>query len=137
VASPLRIAETHLPGDPAEPAIRVLLIDPHPAMRRNLRLLLEDEGIAVVCEADALIDVTPRIREHELDVLVLDLSFLAGADLSSIRWLSETAPAVPIVAVTLHEQPGFARAALRAGAHAVVLKDTADPALARAVRAAC
>jgi two-component system, NarL family, response regulator NreC len=112
------------------------MVDPHRAMRRNLRLLLEDDDIDVVAEADELGGLMRRIRELDPDVLVLDLSFLAGADLRSIHWIGRAAPSVPIVAVTMHEDPAFARAAMDAGAGGVVLKDLADPALPRAVRAA-
>jgi two-component system response regulator NreC len=116
--------------------IRVLLVDPHPVMRHSLRVLLEDAHIEVVAEADTLASAVPQIAKHDPHALVLDFGFNSGSNMRSLRWLSESAPRVAIVAVTMHDDRAFARAALEAGARAVVLKDLADPALPRAISAA-
>jgi DNA-binding NarL/FixJ family response regulator len=117
--------------------IRVALIEPHRAMRESLRALLDDAGIDVVAEADSPGQVPPRtLQERTTDVLVLDVSYFAGSALSAIGALGRSAAQVPIVAITMHADPAFAGAAIRAGARAVVLKDLADSQLAEAVQAA-
>lgn len=115
--------------------MRVVLVDPHAAMRRSLRALLEDAHMQVVVEADAVASAVAQIREHDPHALVLDVSFQPGAAVRSMRWLRESMPAIPIVAVTMHDDQAFARALLLAGAREVVLKDAADPALVRAIHA--
>jgi len=117
--------------------IRVALIEPHRAMRASLRALLDDAGIDVVAEADSPGQVPLRtLQERTPDVLVLDVSYLAGSALSAIGALARSAAQMPIVAITMHADPAFAGAAISAGARAVVLKDLADSQLAEAVQAA-
>jgi DNA-binding NarL/FixJ family response regulator len=90
----------------------------------------------VVAEADSPGQVGPRaLRGRTTDVLVLDVSYLAGSALSAIGALARSAAQVPIVAITMHADPAFASAAIGAGARAVVLKDLADSQLAEAVQA--
>jgi DNA-binding NarL/FixJ family response regulator len=116
--------------------IRVALIEPHRAMRESLCALLDDAGIDVVAEADSPGQVGARtLRGRTTDVLVLDVSYLAGSTLSAIGALARSAAQVPIVAITMHADPAFASAAIGAGARAVVLKDLADSQLAEAVQA--
>ena len=136
MAVPVRLADTPHERPAAREQVRVLLVDPHAAMRHSLRVLLEDADIEVVAEADTVASAAPQIASHDPHALVLDLSFDSGEDLRSMRWLSESVPALAIVAVTMHDDRAFARAAREAGASAVVLKDIADPALPRAIKAA-
>jgi two-component system response regulator NreC len=106
-------------------------------MRRSLRLLLEGESeLGVVAEADDLPGVMRQMVAHHPDVLVLDLSLPEGSSLLTIRRLSEGAPATRIVAISMHAEPSFARAAMDAGASGFVLKETADVELPQAIREA-
>jgi DNA-binding NarL/FixJ family response regulator len=132
----LHTADADSRGRTAAERIRVLLVDPHPAMRHSLRLLLEDARIEVVAEADAIAGAVPQIARHDPHAVVLDFSFHSGDSMRSLRWLSDSVPAIAIVAVTMHDDRAFERAAIQAGASAVVLKDIADPALPRAIIAA-
>ena len=116
-------------------AIGVVLADDHAAMRRNLRLLLDDEqDIEVLSEVDDLLAAASKVRALAPDVLVLDLGMLNRSSIETIRVLREQIPTTEIVIVTMDDSPGVAQQALDAGALGFVLKDLADSELGPAVR---
>lgn len=120
-------------GGPRGP-IRVLLADDHAGVRRSLRQVLDGEqNIAVIAEAHDL----PSLL-HELDrqpaVLALDPSLEGSSGSETLLHLREQAPAAQIVVLSMHDDPGLARQALRAGAIGFVLKEMAASDLPSAIR---
>ena len=69
-------------------------------------------------------------------MLVLDLNMGGESSLEAIPELRAEMPGTEIVVLTMQENPGFAQAALRAGALGYVLKEAADTELMTAVVAA-
>jgi two-component system response regulator NreC len=117
--------------------IRVVLADDHAIVRRNLRLLLDDEDdVAVVSEAETIGSVVRNVHGHAPHVLVLDLQMPGGSSVEAIRRLREQVPATEIVVLTMERSPAFAQRAIDAGAIGFVLKDRADIELPEAVRRA-
>ena len=123
----------------AEPdgLITIVLADDHALVRSGLRHLLEaEEGFAVVAEAgdaDSAVDLT---RAHKPSVVLLDLNMPGTPSIDRIPDIIEASPGVAVVMLTMHDDAGYARDALSAGASAYVLKDAADAQLVAAVRAA-
>jgi two-component system, NarL family, response regulator NreC len=79
--------------------------------------------------------------EHKLNVcrprvLILDLSMRGESSVAAIPRMRQTSPDTQIVVLTMHNDPAFAREALREGAAASVLKEAADTELVQAVRLA-
>src|SRR5450755_290201 len=140
MASHLRIApgpSTGAQGSQPVRAIRVVLADDHPLVRRALRLLLEhDEGLEVVGEAEDLTTVMRHMRGRPPHVLVIDLTMPGGSSMDAIRQLRGRIPRTAIVVLTMEDSPVFAQQALEAGATAFVLKEFADTDLPQAVRSA-
>jgi two-component system response regulator NreC len=135
----------HLAPDPTEAApamstrspIRVVLADDHALMRRSLRLLLEAEtGVEVIAAAGDLASAERHVRDHEPDVLVLDLRMPGGSSSATIGRLRERAPGSQIVILTMQDNAAFAQQALACGALGFVLKEFADSELPQAIRAA-
>jgi two-component system, NarL family, response regulator NreC len=122
----------------SEPAcIRVVLADPHPLMRRSLRLLLDEENdMRVVAEAADVPGALRQVSAHKPDVLVLDLSMSGGSSIGAIAKLQVEEPDTEIVALTMDDNPVFARGAFAAGALGFVVKELADAELPEAIRAA-
>ena len=120
-----------------EQTIRVVLADDHALMRRNLRLLLDNEpGIQVIAEAEDLAAATRHVCGNPPNVLVLDLGMPGGSGMETIRQLREQVPSTEIVVLTMDDSPAFAEQAINAGALGFVLKDFADAELGPAVRSA-
>jgi two-component system response regulator NreC len=118
-------------------AIRIVLADDHPLMRRSLRVLLDNqENVEVVAEARDLSVVLGHVRDHRPDVLVLDLRMPPGLSFEAIRRLRAESPSTAIVVLTMEDGPAFARRALDSGAIGFVLKDFAEVELPEAIRRA-
>jgi two-component system response regulator NreC len=115
----------------------VLIADDHAVVRQGLRLLIDnEEGLTVVAEAGTVPDAERLTLAHRPAVLVLDLNMPRGSSLDAIPRLREQVPATAIVAMTMQDDPAFARQALRAGALGFVLKEAADEELLEAIRLA-
>jgi two-component system response regulator NreC len=124
-------------GPSADPSIRVVLAAGHELMRRNLRVLLDDEhSVEVVAEASDLSAAVRHVHDYLPHVLVIDLSLSNGSSIEAIRQLREQTPGAQIVVLTMEDNAVFAQEALDAGAIGFVLNHAADTELAPGVRSA-
>ena len=131
----LAVAPDSLPR--TDSRISVILADDHEMVRRNLRLLLnQEEGLEVIAEAADLASVLRHVRAHVPHVLVLDLRLPNGSSVATIRALRGQVPRTQIVVLTMDDSPVFAQQALGAGAMGFVLKERADDELPVAIRRA-
>jgi two-component system response regulator NreC len=123
---------------PAAPgSISIVLADDHEVVRNGLRMLLEAEEDMVVLAETAEVEQTERsVLGHRPTVLVLDLNMGEASSLPAIPRLRERSPDTQIVVLTMQNDPGFAREALRSGALGYVLKQSAGTELVQAVRLA-
>ena len=116
--------------------ITIVLADDHALVRGGLRRVLEaEEDLHVVAEAgDA--DEALRIA-HELRprIVLLDVTMPGTPSIDAIPSLLGAAPGCAVVMLTMHDDAGFARDALAAGASGYVLKDAAERQLVDAVHA--
>ncbi len=123
------------PSMPADRPLTVALADDHPVVRAGLRALLEaDSGVQVVGEFEDLPRTLSGVPVLAPDVLVLDLAMAGESSLGAVPALLATTPGLKIVILTMQEDPGFAREALRLGASGYVLKDAAADELLLALR---
>lgn len=116
--------------------IRVLLVDDHALFRQGLRAVLsEAPEISVVSEAGNYAQAMDALRVHDANVVVADLS-MPGRDgvelISRIRLLD---PALPVVALSMHDDGEHAARALGCGAMAYVTKASSGHELISAIRA--
>lgn len=113
----------------------MFLADDHPLLRSGLRSLLDAQpDMSVVGEA---MDGETAVREVEAlrpDVVVMDVSMpgLGGAE--ATERLRASAPEVAVLALTAHEQQGYLRRMMAAGARGFVVKRSAADDLVRAIR---
>jgi DNA-binding NarL/FixJ family response regulator len=118
-------------------AIRVVLADDHPILRRTLRLLLQsEEDVEVIAEAVDLSAVVDHLGRQAPHVLVLELGLPNGSNIEMIRQLRKRFPETEVVVTTMDESPLFAQKAIDAGARGFVVTDRADTELVTAVRLA-
>jgi DNA-binding NarL/FixJ family response regulator len=117
-------------------AIRVLVVDDHPVVRRGLSALIATfPGFAVAGEAA---DGEQAVKEVQLappDVVVMDLAMPGIGGLEAVRRIAAAAPRVPVLVLTMHEDDDTVLAALRAGARGYLLKGAEQDAIEGALRA--
>ena len=120
-------------------ATRVMLVDDHALCRSGLTELLEHRAnVSVVATTGDPALVLAMLREHQPDLLVLDLRLAKTDGLSVMRMFRAEGCEVPVVILTMSDSGADMSAALRAGVRGYLLKDM-DPeeiidAISRAAR---
>lgn len=115
--------------------IRVLIVDDHPILRRGLRNLLSAyHDIEVVGEAEDGAAALQTATTLSPDVIVLDVR-LPGPDGVEVAYhLRRQAPEAKIIVLTAFDDDKYLLGALRAGAHAYLLKNTSDETVVETIR---
>ena len=115
--------------------LKILLADDHAVLRAGLRFLLNaEEDFVVVGEAADGEEVLTKIKALAPDLVLLDLTMPKMNGLECIEQLIERVPQIKILVLTMHDDEGYLKAALRAGAKGYVLKKAADIELLAAIR---
>jgi two-component system response regulator NreC len=89
----------------------------------------------VVGEAANGLDAESGIKETEPDVVLMDISMPGGGGLAAIAAVKRVRPKTRILVLTVHDEPGYVRAAANAGAIGYVVKNAVDTELLAAIRA--
>ena len=117
--------------------IRILLADDHAVVRDGLRALIEKQtDMAVVAEAADGREAAQLAEEYLPDVVVMDIGMPDLNGIEACRQILESLPDTQVVMLSMHSDEGYVLRALKAGARAYLLKDSAEADLARAIRAA-
>jgi two-component system, NarL family, response regulator DevR len=117
--------------------IRLLIVDDHVVVRLGLRTLLSDEpDIEIVAEAGSAEEALVQVKNHEPDVVILDIQLPGRSGIEACRDIRAQFPNVRVVMLTSHGGESFLDQAIRAGASGYVLKQVGNEELIRAIRAA-
>jgi two-component system, NarL family, invasion response regulator UvrY len=115
--------------------IRILLVDDHDLIRRNIRRLLAAQAdFELVAEATNGLDAVRQAHEHQPDVVLLDISLPELSGLAALPQIQKKAPKSRVLMVTNHDDADFARASFSAGALGFLTKSDAQAQLAAAIR---
>lgn len=118
-------------------AVRLLLVDDHPAVRLGLRMmLLEAGGIDVVAEAPDAVTAMAVVRREPLDLVLSDLSLPGKTGLDLLKMIKAEQPQLPVLMLSMHAEEVFAVRALKLGAAGYLMKDVDMPTLVEAVHRA-
>ncbi len=117
-------------------AIRVLVVDDHAVVREGIRrVLTAGSGFQVVGEAADAEDGMALAREHEPDVVLLDIKMPGESGLELTQRLREAVPGSRVLILSMFDHGEYVLEAVRNGAHGYVLKDASPHELRDAVRA--
>jgi RNA polymerase sigma factor (sigma-70 family) len=116
--------------------IRIALADDHQLFRRGLRVLLEQQpDLTVVAEAKDGREAVAAVESLKPHVLVMDIGMQNLNGIEAARQLTESQAGVAIVILSMHSDESYVLRALKAGARAYLLKDSAEADLIRAIHA--
>jgi DNA-binding NarL/FixJ family response regulator len=115
--------------------IRVLIVDDHTIFRSGLKRLFSDENdICVVDEASNSTEALDKIRKHELDLVLMDVSMAGRSGLEALESLRAEFPQLPVLMLSMYSEEQYAVVAMKAGANGYLSKDTEPAELIAAMR---
>ena len=115
--------------------IRVVLADDHTIVRDGLRALLSlEKDIEVVGEAGDGVEAVRLARELNPHVVVMDFGMSNLNGVEATRQISETAPDIHVIGLSVHKVRRWVTGMLMAGAKGYLLKNCAGEELVNAIR---
>ena len=116
--------------------VRILLADDHTVMRNGLRLLLERQShLQVVGEAADGRQAVALSESANPDVVIMDIGMPNLNGIEATRQIVNRNPRTAVAILSMHSDESYVIRALKAGARAYLLKDSAEADLLAAVRA--
>lgn len=123
-------------GEESSPtaSIRVLLADDHDILRQGLKLLLSlQHEIQIVGEARTGREAVEMVRNHQPDVVVMDITMPDIDGLEACRLIRSQYPSTQVLILTMHESEEYFLQALRVGAAGYLVKKAAPSDLHMAI----
>ncbi|MEE4380514.1 MAG: response regulator transcription factor [Pseudomonadales bacterium] len=117
--------------------VRVLLADDHGLMRAGLRHLLEGiRNVKVVAEAEDGRQAVSFVRDHEPDLVLLDIALPELNGLEACARIKQRFPDVAVLMLSMYSSEEYVLRALRNGALGYLLKSATAAELEVAIAAA-
>ncbi len=116
--------------------VRVLLADDHKLIRAGLVLVVQQQpDLSVIGEADDGRQAVQLVESLRPDVVVMDIGMPNLNGIEAARQITASRPDTAVVILSMHADEGYVLRALKAGARAYLLKDSATTDLVQAIRA--
>ena len=116
-------------------ALRILLVDDHALVRAGMRSLLREiDGVEVVAEASDGVEALAAAERERPDVVLMDIAMKGMNGLEAAARLRERQPSARIIILSMHTSEKYVLLALRAGAAAYLIKDSATSELELALK---
>lgn len=117
--------------------IRILLADDHALVRRGVKLILDQQpDLQVVAEASDGAEAVALLRDHEVDLVILDIAMPTMTGLQAAREIARRRDPPKMLMLSMHDDEQYFYSALKLGASGYVLKSVVDEDLIEACRAA-
>lgn len=116
--------------------IRIIIADDHPFLRTGLRHVLEEHAMfQVIGEASDGREAVRLAQEGRPEVAILDIGMPNLNGIEAARQICESLPRTSVVVLSMHSDEAYVLRALKAGARAYLLKQSAEADLVAAVKA--
>ncbi|MCF8177015.1 MAG: response regulator transcription factor [Sulfuritalea sp.] len=114
--------------------IRIIIADDHTLFRVGLKQMLQSfAGIEVVREATNAAETLAAANVGGAELIVMDLTMPGVSGTSLIEQTKAAQPDLPILVLSMHDEPGTVRRALQAGALGYITKGSSPDTLHTAV----
>ncbi|MFZ6045982.1 response regulator [Pseudomonas sp. CR3202] len=100
-----------------------LIVDDHPVIRMAVRMLLERNDMVVVGEADNGVDALQLIRQHEPDIVILDIGIPRLDGLNVISRIRALGLESHVLVLTAQPADSFSQRCFQAGAKGFISKE--------------
>jgi DNA-binding NarL/FixJ family response regulator len=116
-------------------SIRIVVVDDHPLFRHGLvQLLNSDDGFSVCGEASSAPEALTLVRKLKPHLVIVDLGLKGPGGLELTKSVRFEFPKMPVLVLSMHDEPTYAVRSLRAGANGYVTKQDALGSVLIAVR---
>jgi len=116
-------------------AVRVLIVDDHPIVRRGLAELIASEPDMRVCgEASDTTEAMRLVKTAQPNVVIVDICLKSGYGIELIEQIKAYNEHIKMVVSSMHDESLFAERALRAGAVGYINKQEATEKVIDAIR---
>jgi two-component system NarL family response regulator len=120
----------------AKAAIRLMVVDDHPAFRKGLAALIESEpDLRVVAETGDGLESVALYRRIRPDVVLMDLRLPGFSGVEAIQAILNEFPDGRVIVVTTYDTDEDVYRALQSGAKSYLLKDMFPEEIFDAIRA--
>ncbi|OCA88263.1 DNA-binding response regulator [Bacillus sp. FJAT-27225] len=114
---------------------KIVIIDDHQLFREGVKRILEfEKSFDVVAEGDDGTSALDLIKEHDPDVVIMDINMpnLNGVEATAL--VMERYPETKIIILSIHDDENYVMHALQTGARGYLLKEMDADALIEAVK---
>jgi len=109
----------------AEKPVRVLLVDDDPHMRRVIaQELMADERTLLVAQANSVREGRKAIKQHDFDVLLVDLNLGDGEGFELLEYLKTIRPTAEAIVISIMENDDQVLHAFELGATGYLVKNS-------------
>ncbi|WP_294001457.1 response regulator transcription factor [Sphaerotilus sp.] len=117
------------------PRIRLLIVDDHAVVRDGLKAVFSlVDDLDVVAEAGNGAEAMACARQHDPDVVLMDIGMRGENGIELAARLIDENPERAVLMLTMHDGVEHAQRALKAGARGYVLKDSRSAEIVGAIR---
>lgn len=114
---------------------KILLVDDHQIVRAGLTQFIVEQGdLEVVAEAASGDEAIRLIRQHDFDVVILDISMPDKNGVDTLRIIKQLKPELHVLVLSAYPETHYAVNMLRAGANGYLSKDAPPEEMIRAIR---
>jgi two-component system, NarL family, invasion response regulator UvrY len=114
--------------------ITLAVVDDHRLIREMwTQLFLRSELIEVVGESGSFDEAIEMIKQKRPDLVLLDINLPPASGLDAVPLIRKFSPGSRIIAVSMHNQPAFAKKMLQLGAKAYVTKNSSRQEIFKAI----
>ncbi|MBT9502478.1 MAG: response regulator transcription factor [Burkholderiaceae bacterium] len=118
--------------------LRLLIVDDQPMIRRGMAMILAAEaGLEVVGQAADGLEAIEQAMALTPDVVLMDLQMPRASGVVATREIMVGLPQTKVVVLTTYDDDELVFEAIRAGAHAYLLKDASESEVLDTIRAVC
>ena len=112
---------------------RIYLVDDHPVTREGIVSLLNRAGMTVCGQAENAPAGFEGIMSTDPDLAIVDISLPTTSGIDLVKNIKASAPSIPILVVSMHDEALYAERSLRAGAKGYIMKQEASKMIVSAI----
>lgn len=106
--------------------MELMIVDDHPLFREGLKTIINrDRNYSVVAEAGNGKEGITLGKQHEPDIMLVDISMPGKNGIQMIRDLKDNLPDTRFIIISMHSEADYIVEAFRAGASGYMVKESA------------